>query len=334
MAKRIKGEGTIYYSEQRKQWIGQLSKTLAEQKIRKSVYGATKQEVSKKLLDLRIEMKDIDLIKKKGILLIQVMEIIRDRKYESNQIKDGQYNRITKTIEKIQDSKIGKMNIKDITADDIQDFLNDNKDYSNSYIKKMYEQFNQAFEHAIRNKYIKDNPMYDVIKPKSEKKDKEVRALTIAEEKELSDYLFSSSVENEKYKNVFLIQMYMGLRIGETLALTKEDIGLDKMLLLVNKTTTIGKDGEVILGDTTKTYSGNRSIPIPKFMISVLKGQFEISKNNRDNFLFLNGDNYITNTACNSRLKRILKDVLKWNETGISTHSLRHTFATRCIESE
>lgn len=126
----------------------------------------------------------------------------------------------------------------------------------------------------------------------------------------------------------------MGLRIGETLALTKEDIGLDKMLLLVNKTTTIGKDGEVILGDTTKTYSGNRSIPIPKFMISVLKGQFEISKNNRDNFLFLNGDNYITNTACNSRLKRILKDVLKWNETGISTHSLRHTFATRCIESE
>ena len=92
MTKRTKGEGTIYYSEQREQWIGQFSKTIAGQKIRKSVYGATKQEVSKKLLDLRIEMKDIDLIKEKGIPLIQVMEIIRDRKYESNQIKDGQYN--------------------------------------------------------------------------------------------------------------------------------------------------------------------------------------------------------------------------------------------------
>ena len=246
MTKRTKGEGTIYYSEQREQWIGQFSKTIAGQKIRKSVYGATKQEVSKKLLDLRIEMKDIDLIKEKGIPLIQVMEIIRDRKYESNQIKDGQYNRITKTIEKIQDSKIGKMNIKDITTDNIQDFLNDNKEYSNSYIKKMYEQFNQAFEYAIRNKYIKDNPMYDVIKPKSEKKDKEVRALTLAEEKELSDYLFSSSVEKEKYKNVFLIQMYMGLRIGEALALTKDDIDFDKMLLFVNKTTTVGRNGEVI----------------------------------------------------------------------------------------
>ena len=68
-------------------------------------------------------------------------------------------------------------------------------------------------------------------------------------------------------------------------------------------------------------------------MLPILIEQLDISKNNRDNFLFLNGDNYITNTACNSRLKRILKYLLKWNETGISTHSLRHTFATRCIES-
>jgi len=167
MTKRNRGEGTIYYSEARKQWIGQFTKTIAGQKIRKSVYGATKNEVSEKLLDLRIEMKDIDFIKEKGMPLIQIMELIRDKKYNSNKIKDGQYSRITKTIEKIQNSTIGKMNVKDITADDIQDFLNDNKEYSNSTIKKLYEQFNQAFEYAIRNKYIKDNPIHDVIKPKS-----------------------------------------------------------------------------------------------------------------------------------------------------------------------
>ena len=37
MSKRNKGEGTIYYSEARKQWIGQFTKTIAGQKIRKSV---------------------------------------------------------------------------------------------------------------------------------------------------------------------------------------------------------------------------------------------------------------------------------------------------------
>ena len=298
MAKRNRGEGTIYYSEARKQWIGQFTKTIEGEKIRKSVYGATKNEVSEKLLDLRIEMKDADFIKEKGMPLIQIMELIRDKKYNSNKIKDGQYSRITKTIEKIHDSKIGKMNVKDITADNIQYFLNDNKEYSNSTIKKLYEQFNQAFEYAIRNKYIKDNPMHDVIK-----------------------------------QNVFLIQMYMGLRIGETLALTKNDIDLPQKLLFVNRTTTIGKNGETIIGDSTKTYAGKRSIPIPDFMISIFKEQIEISKNNKENFLFLNDDKLITNSACNSRLKRILLDKLGWENTGISTHSLRHTFATRCIES-
>ena len=70
--------------------------------FRKSVYGATKNEVSEKLLDLRIEMKDADFIKEKGMPLIQIMELIRDKKYNSNKIKDGQYSRITKTIEKIE----------------------------------------------------------------------------------------------------------------------------------------------------------------------------------------------------------------------------------------
>lgn len=225
------------------------------------------------------------------------------------------------------------MNIRDIKSDDIQDFLNDNKEYSNSTIKKLYEQFNQAFEYAMRNKYIKDNPMYDVIKPKSKKKNKEVRALTIDEQKELNDYLFNTSISDERYKNVFLIQMYLGLRIGETLALTKNDIDISQKQVFISRTTTVGKNGETIIGDTTKTYAGKRSVLIPDFMIPIFEEQINISKNNINNYLFLNDDKLITNSVCNSRLKRLLLDKLGWENTGISTHSLRHTFATRYIES-
>ena len=121
-----------------------------------------------------------------------------------------------------------------------------------------------------------------------------------------------------------------------TKAIEKRDysnIDLSQKILFVNRTTTIGKNGETIIGNSTKTYAGKRSIPIPDFMISIFKKQIEISKNNKENFLFLNDDKLITNSACNSRLKRILLDKLGWENTGISTHSLRHTFATRCIES-
>lgn len=127
--------------------------------------------------------------------------------------------------------------------------------------------------------------------------------------------------------------MYLGLRIGETLGLTKNDIDISQKQVFISRTTTVGKYGETIIGDTTKTYAGKRSVPIPDFMIPIFEEQINNSKNNRDIFLFLNNDSLITNSACNSRLKKILLDKLGWENTGISTHSLRHTFATRCIES-
>ena len=201
---RSKGEGSIYYIEKRKKWSAQYTITVGDKQVRKTVYGNTKREVADKLLDLRVQMKDIDLIKEHGMSIIQIMKDIRDKKFNSNRIKEGQYTRITKTIEKIENSSLGKLNVKDISNDDIQKFLNDNKNYSNSYIKKLYEQLNQAFNFAIKNKYILQNPMDDVIKPKSTKEDKEVRALTIEEQQSLSNYLLNCTINEETYKNVFL----------------------------------------------------------------------------------------------------------------------------------
>lgn len=330
---RSKGEGSIYYIEKRKKWSAQYTITVGDKQVRKTVYGNTKREVADKLLDLRVQMKDMDLIKKHGMSIIQIMKDIRDKKLNSNRIKEGQYTRITKTIEKIENSSLGKLNVKDISNDDIQKFLNDNKNYSNSYIKKLYEQLNQAFNFAIKNKYILQNPMDDVIKPKSTKEDKEVKALTIEEQQSLSNYLLNCTINEETYKNVFLIQMYLGLRIGETLALNINDIDIEKQIINVNKTLTLGKNNEVIMGDTTKTYASKRTIPIPDFLIPSIKEQLEIAKENNDNMLFLYNDHYISHSVANSRLKRILKSTLGMEDKDISTHSLRHTFATRCIEA-
>ena len=69
--------------------------------------------------------------------------------------------------------------------------------------------------------------------------------------------------------------MYLGLRIGETLALNINDIDIEKQIINVNKTLTLGKDNEVIMGDTTKTYASKRTIPIPDFLIPSIKEQLE-----------------------------------------------------------
>ena len=119
-------------------------------------------------------------------------------------------------------------------------------------------------------KYVTYNPMYEVIKPKSNKETKVVEALEINVQKEFTQYLNKVSIEEQPYKNIFLIQMYMGLRIGEVLALNVNNFDLEKQMLNVNKTLTLNIDDELVIGDTAKTYASKRTIPIPDFLIGTI----------------------------------------------------------------
>lgn len=112
-------------------------------------------------------------------------------------------------------------NIDELKSDEIQNYLNSLRDYSNSFITKIHELIYSAYNVAQKKGYIVRNPMVDVIRQKSNKEDKEVRAMTIDEQQKFTNYLMSMPISLEPYKNVFLFQMFLGLRIGEALALKK-----------------------------------------------------------------------------------------------------------------
>ena len=333
--RRGNGEGTIFEDKKNKRWIGQYILGIAEdgKTIRKSVYGKTQKEVVNKLNEVKYQMNNDIYVEKNGIKLVKIMEDIREEKLASNTISGGQYARLKWTINKIKNSKLGEMKIQDVTKNDIQEFLNSIKDLSDSYIKKLYEQFVQAYRRAEIKKYITYNPMYEVIKPKSDKQTKVVEALDINVQKAFTEYLNNVSIENEPYKNIFLIQMYMGLRIGEVLALSTENIDLENNLLYVKRTLTNDKEFAIILGNKTKTYAGNRTLPIPDFLIPIFEEQIKYSNENLHNLIFTTNDNYIRTSAINKELKRIFEEELKTSSKNISTHCLRHTYGTRCIEA-
>ena len=90
--------------------------------------------------------------------------------------------------------------------------------------------------------------MFDIIKPKSNKKPREVRALEIEEQQKLTDYLLYVPIQDEPYKNVFLIQMFLGLRIGEALALQTSNINLHKNIMSITNTLTTDKNKRIIMG--------------------------------------------------------------------------------------
>lgn len=333
--RRGNGEGTVFEDKKNKRWIGQYITGINQEgkPIRKSVYGKTQKEVLNKLNEIKYEINKDIYVEKNGIELVKIMEDIREEKFASNTISGGQYARLKWTINKIKNGSIGNKKIQDITKNDIQDFLNSIKDLSDSYIKKIYEQFVQAYERAEIKKYISYNPMKEVIKPKSNKETKIVEALDINTQKLFTNYLNNVDIKLQPYKNIFLIQMYMGLRIGEVLALASEHIDLENNLLYVKRTLTNDKEFAIILGNKTKTYAGNRTLPIPNFLRLIFKEQLEYANSNLHNLIFTKNDSYIRTSEINKELKRIFKEELKIENGEISTHCLRHTYGTRCVEA-
>lgn len=129
--------------------------------------------------------------------------------------------------------------------------------------------------------------------------------------------------------------MYLGLRCGEALALDIHDKDLKNRKVHIHRTLTTDENNKIVMGNKTKTYAGKRIVPIPQFIIPHIMEQMKIATaqdGNPEKLLFKPDDKpYTSRTNVNSELKRILKR--KFNITDITTHSLRHTFGTRCIES-
>lgn len=327
------GIGSVYYNKQRKNWIASYnildSITKQEKRIRKSF--STQEEAKRYLNIIQYQKGNEIFIKNNSIPIFELMKLIQNRKLDTNQISKIAYNRLQSTLNVIDKSKVVHKDINDVSSEELQEYFNTLTYYSNSYIAKIIEQFSQAFRYAMNKGFLLTNPMYDIIVPKSTREDKVIRALDINEQQKLTTYLINSSTDFEPYKTAFLISMFMGLRIGEVLSLKKEDINLYKNLISVNKTMTKDEHGTPIIKDNPKTKAGIREVPIPKNIRNEIIEQLKLANTHKDNLLFVsNAGTYASPANANHVLKRICKDLGIYD---ISSHSLRHTFATRCIEA-
>lgn len=346
MAKRGNGEGTIYFSESLNKWVGQFTAgRKADGKInRKSVYGNTRKEVKEKMTTALADVQKNTFIDTSDITVGQLGKEFIDRKYNTNNISPSTYGRLCGTFSHIEDSPIVDIPIQKISSSQLQEFINTKKDLSNSYISKMFALLNNIFQEAIKRDIIYKNPLLNVLKPKSSKQDKKVDALTVEEQKSFLEHL-----EGEKYKDIFIIALYTGMRIGEILAITLDDIDLDNNIIKINKTLTKNESGQPILGKTTKTYNSCREIPITILFKDSLEYSIRNYIPNKNKLIFVHSNgNIIAPSTINIAFKKICKNAnihctkheikrehktINLNTSTCNTHMLRHTFATRCIEA-
>ena len=290
--------------------------------------------------------------------ILELANEIEENKFKLSKTHGSGYNRNMQTIKACSAYNFMFKPIQNVTRTDIERFLQAEKHKSNSSISKEYAIIKNAFalaykKHLIDRDIALDFSIDPVEKPKSEKQDKDVVAFTIREEYMLVQYI--NSHYNE-YNNMVLLALYTGMRIGEVLALTIDDLDFDEEYgtIIVNKTLTKTKSGKIIVGKVTKTKKGKRNLHLDKVSKEVtLKAIKEMRPNSR-NLLFYRKDGRIYYPSqVNSAFKRICKNAgikvitvkhkKKSKSKGVHyvnektseahTHMLRHTFATRCIEA-
>ncbi len=168
-----------------------------------------------------------------------------------------------------------------------------------------------------------------IVYPKEMKE--EMRILTVDEQNRLISHL---AKDMDTVKFGILLALFTGMRIGEICALRWGDISLENKLIHINKTMQrlqtlhpgTSKKTRVVIGDT-KSSCSDRYIPITD-RTAALCDRMYVTDPNAYILTGISGK-YMEPRALQYRLGKILTAC---NLKGIHFHTLRHTFATRCIE--
>lgn len=232
--------------------------------------------------------------------------------------------------------KIDKMNI-DVCQSHVDEWA---KKLKKARIVKSYS--SKILDFAIKRGYIQTNPFNLVDVPKSSKNSTEEDELNenFYTREQLIEFLSSLEKENNfKAYALFRLLAFSGMRKGEALALTWNDITFKENEIRIAKAISLGKDNQLYM-KSTKTGI-NRTIKMDEKTMEILK-TWKI-KQKKDylvlgfntmqskQLVFSNEQNkYLQPTKTRKWIIQVQK---KYNLQKITTHGLRHTHCSLLFEA-
>ena len=269
-----------------------------------SIYAKTQSECLKKL---KQALKNIEN-EQNNIYTLEQWIYKWQELYKINKVKESTLHSMNLLLKKyIFSNKIATMQLNKLNGIILQEFINSIEQPRQR--EHIYIHLKDILNKALINGLIKNNPILLVNLPKYEKQQR--RALTRKEQT-----IFIEECKKNKYGIFFEILLYSGMRRGELLALEVSDINFNDGYISINKTFND-------LGQITTTKNGKgRKIPI----FEPLKQPLEMAiKDTEDKRLY-----NITENPINTNFSKIRKNT---NIQNVTIHSLRHTFATNCLEA-
>ena len=345
--------------------------TIGGKRKRKEVGGfATEQEAYDAGIKDKVKYDDgAPSVERKSTSVSDYLDYWYDNYVKINLKYNTQYN-YEKAIRLHLKPGLGKYKLQNLTPIIIQEWLNKKAldGYSHSSLDNMKKILTGALKYAVYPaQLITYNPAVGVTIPKIE------TPVQNTDEKVLSDEelktLLKRFPNGSPYYIMLMIGYYTGLRIGETLGLTWDNIDLDKQTITVDHTLTrsFGQNGWYGFG-TPKTRSSFREVPIGITLTNVLhkhklwQSENELKYGSYYRYCYTqeerNGNKVLLHLTCSEKAVPVLATKVSMvcthpngefikpasfsyvtniakRELGISFsyHSLRHTHATRLIEN-
>lgn len=251
-------------------------------------------------------------------------------KYKRHSIKPTTYDRLETSLSALTQYPISHMETRDITTEDLQNFINTlvHDGYALSTIKKQYHLVTGYLRYANSEGLI-PRPIYNnVLLPTQQavkKKRKETMGYSRLEQEALRGVLVTR--KRPGYAAA-LLMMETGLRVGECLALTWNDILWERKALRINKTLIrIANRHRMEVQKGAKSYTSNRTIPLSTAAYTLLDNLFR-EYGSKQHYIFEEADGRpISYEALRYQITKAC------NEAGVpylGQHVFRHTFATNC----
>jgi integrase len=219
-----------------------------------------------------------------------------------------------------------------VSESDIQNFVLQKLDtgLSQKTVKDMLIVLKMIFKFAFKNK-LAEMPSFDIQFPTEHKK-QEIEVLSIGEQKKIMNY----TQEHFTFRNLGIyICLCSGIRIGEVCAITWGNLNTEKGVICVRQTIqriyNVGNEEQKteLIIDSPKTRNSIREIPMNRKLLQMLK---PIKKIVNPNYFVLTNDTRPTEPRTYRNYFKKLMNELEL--PAIKFHGLRHSFATRCIESK
>jgi len=233
--------------------------------------------------------------------------------------------------------RIGDITLRELSTYQIQRCLDAIGGSCSTFVKN-YNVIHGALEKAVELGMIVRNPCKGVTFPKDDTE--KMRVLSKEEQQR-----FIQALDGEYYRPMFLMYLYSGLRMGEGIPLTWEDIDLEKKTIRVCKKAIVCHDfnshsAPQVVQDFCKTKSSKRKVVITAGLVGILREhKAEMMKRVEQSgeewsescLVFPNTrGNMVHNRNLQNSLYRILANC---GIEGATMHTLRHTYATRCFEA-